>query len=509
MIDTSYSGIDRGEAVILHGPRRFRRMFVLVLTMLSASCHSTTGNPAPPKNQSPAELPQQTSTIVVPITVRLADLEAGLNQRTPQTLWKIDEAVQSCVPAQRVKVFGKKLKVTPTLHCGIAGQVTRGRISLSGSGNVLRITMPIRATISAKNVGGIIKQETATGAAIVRAQARLSVDRNWSPVAKVNIAYDWTDPPGIDFLGQRIRFTSKADAKLKSVVANLERELPKELAKLRMHDRLQGLWKQGFASILLNRERPPVWMRVTPRELGFEGYRVSGRTLEMTLAAQALTETFVGDRPADPAPTPLPPPSPRQGSRGLRFFIPVLADYAQLEPVVERALVKRAAKGITLTGIGPVDAQFGKVTIYATDGGRLAVGIQATVQQKSGIRATTSGVIWLSAIPYNEANSQRVLVRDLKIAGQADSRVVNLLFSLFEDPSVLEGIRASLTHDFAGDYQKVLLAARKAIADHREGDFVFAANVSDVKNGTLKVTGEGLFMPVEANGQASISYKPR
>ena len=30
---------------------------------------------------------------------------------------------------------------------------------------------------------------------------------------------------------------------------------------------------------------------------------------ELILAAEALTETFVGDRPSDPVPTPLPPPA--------------------------------------------------------------------------------------------------------------------------------------------------------------------------------------------------------
>src|SRR5690606_4796853 len=125
-----------------------------------------------------------------------------------------------------------------------------------------------------------------------------------------------------------------------------------------------------------NRERPPVWMRVTPQRLGFGDYRVRGGMLEMMIAAEAVTETFVGDRPDAPGPTPLPPPVQGIAERGLRFHIPVLADYAQLEPVVERALGKLAKKGITLPALGPVDAEFGKVTIYATEGGRIAVGIK-------------------------------------------------------------------------------------------------------------------------------------
>jgi hypothetical protein len=481
-----------------------------VLALLAlAGCSKQGGNPAPPRIETPADLPQQSSTIVVPVTASLAELERGLDRQTPTALWTIDQHQDRCVPEQRVKLFGRKLKVTPALGCRIVGQVTRGPIRLGGSGKTLAITMPVSARISVRDVGGIIKNKTATGAAIVRATATLSVDRNWSPIATVRIAYDWTDPPGIDFLGQRIRFAEKADEKLKSVIAGLERDLPKELVKLRTRDRLAGVWRQGFTSIMLNRDKPPAWMRITPQRLGFGGYRVTGRQLQMVLAAEALTQTFVGNRPADPVPTPLPPPSRERGPQGLRFFVPVLADFDQLEPVVARTLVKLAKRGITLTGVGPVDAEFGKVTIYATDGGRLAVGVQAKVKARNHSLVSTKGEVWLSAIPYNDANSQVVRVRDLKIAAHTDSDAVNLLIALFDDPAVLANIRGALVHDFVGDYKKVLTAAQGAIAGHREGDFLMAAQVASVTNGAIQVTGQGLFLPVQANGTASISYRPR
>lgn len=473
-----------------------------------AGCQRHTGNPAPPRITTPAVFPDQSSTIVVPVIAPLAQLERGLDARTPRVLWRIDRHEDRCVPAQRVRIFGRRVKVTPALGCRIVGQVVRGPIRLGGSGRTLTVRFPVTATISARDVGGILKNETATGAAIVRATARLSLDRGWSPIARIAIDYDWTDPPGIDFLGQRIRFTDKADARLATVIAGLERDLPRELATLTLRDRLAQAWAKAFTAIQLNRDRPPAWMRVTPRQLGFGGYRVDGRQLELVLAAEALTETFVGDRPADPVPTPLPAPSATPGREGLRFFIPVLADYAQLEPVVARALVKLAGRGISLTGIGPVDARFGKVTIYATEGGRIAVGIRAAVTARSNALVSTKGEIWLSAIPVNDPGSQVVRVRDLKIAGQTDSRTVNLLFALFDDADVLANIRGALVQDFAKDYRKVLVAAQKAVAGHREGDFLLAATIAQVSNGPIAVTGQGLFLPVRADGRARIVYQP-
>lgn len=479
-----------------------------LLPLALAGCSHEGSNPAPPRIDDPAQLPSETSTIVVPVSAPLADIEAAIDRETPRQLWKIDQHQDKCVAAKRIDLGIARVKVVPDLGCRIVGQVVRGRIALGGSGSTLRLTMPVTATIAAEKVGGVISK-TATGAAVVHATARLSVAGDWRPAARVTIDYDWKTPPGIDFLGKRIAFADQADERLKPVIADLERSLPAQLAKLNLRDRLGAAWRQGFTSLPLNRANPPAWMRITPKRLGFGGYSVKGRQLEMVLAAEAVTETFVGDRPADPAPTPLPPPSPSFGARGLQFFIPVLADYAQLEPVVQRTLRKLAAKGITLRGVGPVDAQFGKVTIYATTGDHLAIGVQTKVKAQSHSWIATNGTIWLTALPYNAAGSQLIRARDVRLASDTDSHVANLLVALFNDTRVRDSIRDALAHDFAPDYAKVLGSARTAIAAKREGDFMLAANVTEVRNGQIRVTARGLFLPVRAAGTASISYRPR
>lgn len=503
-------------------------VIMLAILVTLTACEKDIGNPAPPRIETALDLPKPASTIIVPLSVDIGIIEARLNQTTPKKLWAINQYEPKCVPAQRLtvcavhvrkckgdacknvpcKVGLKRAKVTPDVACRIVGQVTRGRIGISGRGDALYLSMPVNAAISARDVGGVIKKETATGSAIVRATVKMDIDRNWSPVAKVDIDYDWREPPGIDFLGQRIGFASKADAKLAGVIKGLERDLSREISRVHTRALVEGAWNQGFTSILLNREKPPAWMRITPQQLGFNGYRVNGRQLEMTLAARTITETFIGDRPTDPGKTALPPPAKISGERGLNFYIPVVADYAQLEPVIQRALVKLARKGISLEGIGPVNVKFGKVTVYATDGGKLAVGIQANADVINSPLAGTNGVIWLSGTPYNQPDSQIVKVRDLRIAGRTDREAVNLLFALFMDEAVLREISTALTQDFKKDYDKVVTAATKALALRREGDFTLSAEITGVDHGTVVPTGQGLFLPVHVTGKANIRYTP-
>lgn len=474
------------------------RLLPLLALALLSGCARKGGNDAPPRVNTPADLPTETSTIVVPVTASLDSLQRTLDRELPRRLWRIDQQVERCV---KVKVLGQ-------LGCRVTGEVTRGGIRLSGTGDRLVITMPVHAAISANKVGGLVSK-TATGDAEVHAVARLSMVGDWQPSARVSIDYDWTREPGIDFAGQRITFVDKADERLKPIVARLERTLPRELAKLRLRDQLAQVWVKAFTAINLNRERPPAWMRIAPQRLGFGSYSIRGRELTATLAAEALTQTYVGDRPADPSPTPLPPPSPRIGERGLRFFIPVVADYRQLEPVVLRTLRKLNAKGIDLPQIGRVDARFDRVTVYATTADHLAIGVEVSAKARNSSVLAANGTVWLTAIPYNEPNTQRVQARDIRIAADTDSQVANLLAALFGNADVQGSIASGLTHDFVGDYDKVLRAARKALNQRREGDFLIDATITDVRNGELKVTGEGLFMPVRATGTATIRFRPR
>jgi hypothetical protein len=481
---------------------------IVIASLALAACRSQPERPAPPRVTEAPKFPLQDSTLVVPISLSLDDLQRSIEASTPRRLWSIDERHRDCVPAQRARLFGKKLKVTPDIGCRIVGEVTRGPLRIAGAGQRITLSLPVRAQVSAKDVGGVLKSETATGAAVVRADVTLGLDRAWRPRARVDISYGWTEPPGIDFLGQRIRFVRRADKELARVVAGLERDLQREIEKARVKPIAAEAWKEGFAVISLNRERPPVWMRVTPQAMGLAGYRVAGRTVTLTAAAAARVETFVGQRPDDPQPVPLPPQAPPAKSTGLRLFVPVIADYAELEPVVLRALRKLAQRGIRLEGVGHVDADFQKVTVYATGNGRLAVGIEARVEpvgDNFGTRfGKAEGRVWLTGLPVNAPDSQVIEVRELDIFGGADRMAADLLIRLIESPSVRDEIAASLTQNFERDYQRILAAARQAVAERREGGFRIAATIDEVHHDRVQATGAGLFLPVTLTGSGRI-----
>lgn len=506
--------------------RGFSWAWLLPMTALLAACGDRTSNPAPPRLTSVSPIQPQSSTIVVPISASIADLEAQLNAEVPQTLVEIDKQTE-CVKAARVtacvvpKLECKGLKcrktgcevglddakVTPDISCRIVGQVTRGPISLSGSGDVIRLAMPVSATVAARDVGGILKSETATAAAEVRAAIRLGMTGDWQPTAKVDIDYDWTEKPGISLLGARITFAGRADPELAKVIARLQARIPVELARLHPRERIDTAWRKGFTAVMLNRTNPPVWLRIAPQQLHYDGYRLDDGKLVLKLAVLAKTETFIGKRPPDPPATPLPPPSRIAADTGFRVHIPVVADYDQLEPVLARALTKLARQPVELPGVGAVKVEFGRVSIYATNGGRLAIGVAMTVTSPAGL-VQARGTVWATGIPYNEPGSQRVLVRDLRIDGRGDDAAFDVLLAVMQAPTVQAELRGGLSQDFARDYAKLLVKIDRALTEKRLGDFVLSADITGVRNGVVTPFGQGLYMPVDAEGAGTLRYAP-
>ena len=121
----------------------------LLIGLALAGCkRQTIADVAPPQATDVAPTPKQTSLIAVPIDADAAMLKAALERAVPRTLWTIDRREKACVPPQRVKVFGKRVKVTPPIACTIVGKVTRGTLRLAGSTSNARASRAVICFLS-------------------------------------------------------------------------------------------------------------------------------------------------------------------------------------------------------------------------------------------------------------------------------------------------------------------------------------------------------------------------
>lgn len=130
-----------------------RAVQVLSLTACAAiglvACNPwSTSYDVPPKTEDAVHAKSKSSAIVIPISAKLVDLQERLNSEVPSVLYAVNENRDACVPAKWAKYcliprpFGgciqeAKTQITPAIDCHLKGSVTRGKITLSGSGDML------------------------------------------------------------------------------------------------------------------------------------------------------------------------------------------------------------------------------------------------------------------------------------------------------------------------------------------------------------------------------------
>jgi hypothetical protein len=494
-----------------HGVKALQR----VLLALAASClvplaacgnEPVTPSNAPPRASDAITLPNDPSHVEIDLVADLAELERTLEQEIPRQLWAIDQPGSTCVASKKIDLELFRVK-SPKIKCRIVGKVTRGRLKLSGRGPDLLITMPITGVVAARDVAGILKGETGTGAANVTLRLRLDLKPDWTLTSATEITYDWTKEPGIDFLGRRITFTSKADDKLAKVRRDVKAIIARELARLPIRAAAEEGWAKSHAVMLLNRENPEVWARITPQRFLYGGYDVRGRALTLRLGLDGTLQTFVGLKPTQAAPDALPPLAVRSSTTQPSVLrVPVIADYAVLEPVLEKALTKRAARPFVIANFGSVIAEFSEITVYGTPKGRIAVGAQFKAKSDLPMIEAASGQIWLTARPMNEPNSRRVRFADIAVSGDTNLSTQPMLLALANAPEFQAIISDALRQNFENDFAKLTAKINRAVARRRDGPVDYAITIENIATGTITAHGEGLYLPVEltARGQARL-----
>ena len=452
---------------------------------------------APPRATDPIVFPQETSTVAAALALDLGDLERQLEREVPRRLWEIHENDAECVSPQKVDLAVVRIK-SPKIKCDIDGVVTRGRLRVAGRGKDLIVTLPASATVRAHDVAGVLKGKTATAAADLRLTVRLDITRDWRLTGKPQLAYKWSREPGIDILGQRITFTRQADAELAKLRGQIERTLATELAKVPLRDAAERGWRAGHTVLELNRENPAVWARVTPERVRYGGYRIEGRKLIATLGIDARIETKLGKQPAAPTPSRLPPLAPLAEQPGrASLHLPVIADYAVLEPVIAKALAKRSARPFALGELGTVTASFGKVTVYGTDRNRIAVGVDFDATSDLSLVPKAKGRIWLTARPRNTPGSREVSFADLEVAGETSLKSESLLLGLANAPDFQAVIADALRQNFEKDFAELLVKIDRAIARRQDGPLSYRVEIVKVGTGEIAAYGQGLYLPVD------------
>ena len=453
--------------------------------------------------------------VSVPIHLELADLQAQLEQSVSGTLLEIDENREDCTPDQWAKIClipklfhhgcakWLKTKVMDGVDCHIEGKVTRGKIVLSGEGNVVTVSLPIDAKGSVRGRGEIGKHIDIPVSAGVIASATVTadIDAAWQPSIAIAPDFSWTERANIHILDIKITIGSRVEPKLRDMLTGIQGEIDRAIQRFALKDRATKLWRAGSTVVQLS-SHPDVWMQFVPREVGFVGLSASNTAVDLKLMVKGSSRVFVGSRPlSEPAPS-LPPLQREWTADGFHLQLPVFVDYQAISTTLNRLLKVGESQRLELPGIGQVDVTFSGVEVYPSTAGTIAVGLnlQADLPQRL---LDTKGTVWITARPQADLAAMKLSARDLSFVAQTDNAAVNALLTIAKLPSIRERIASAMTYDFSRDYEQALLATNAALNREISPGLLLEGAIADVTLGRLQATQNGIYVAMEVAGKVS------
>ncbi len=459
----------------------------------------------------------RSSSLTLPVTATLDQLQVQLERQVPLTLRELDEDRDACVPATFARVGSARRQVTPAVGCHLAGKITRGPLVVDGAGNVFRVTIPVRIQVTARGLGSLGRhvQETARGELRVVASAVVGVGPDWTPSLKVSTEHDWEKPIGVDILGTRITFASLADPTIEKTLRALEQDLPRQLKALRLREQAADAWRRAHVVVAVG-SAPDAWLRFTPQQVALQQLSIRDRLLGTTINVVGVAETFVGAEPPPVTPTALPPlgraPSGSPAGDGagpatgaFNFSLPVSVDYAVLEAAAEQKLKRGARQTFEVPGTGPVALTVTDVTLFQTDRAGLAIGVSVDARGAGGV-LDTKGTVWFVARLQVDNADKRLVISSLTVASETNNAPIDLLVALSKTPSLNAALREAMAWSFARDLDAAVANANAAIARRPlPGDLWLQGKIDRVTASDVQAGPGGLVTTVLADGHAGLT----
>jgi len=294
----------------------------------------------PPLNPDPPSSLTTTSRVSATIEFGLPALASAIEREVPRRLATIDEEVR-CVHR---RVLGFRVNA----NCDIYGYVERtGPVSLYGRGDHVIGATRISGAVEGQGANRFtarIHGET-EASAIVEAEARPQLRRDWSLDLNFSDGFRWSEPPYLHVLGRDIALAKYAEPRIRAQLAKVRSRADAAARRLDLHGKAAAAWQQAFEPIKLADE-PQVWLQLTPQSAAFAGVRANAKVLSGSLELSGSAETFIGRAPPAVTPTPLPPLGTDVTAPGsFDVILPVRVSYETLRDKIMQVIAAAAPKG--------------------------------------------------------------------------------------------------------------------------------------------------------------------
>lgn len=342
---------------------------------------------APPTTYQEVKFQQKLSTLSVPVDIPVAKISDKINTSLSGVIFEDNDYNDNGGDNLLVKVT--KLQ----------------NIALNAQGEFISYSVPLKIWVKTKV--GILGMDTYHEADLgikLNFKSKISVASNWKVQTQtVADGYEWISEPVINVAGSvDIPVKFLADIILKTQQNRLAGIIDQSVShNLNIKPYIENAWNQVQVPIETSSE-PNAWIKLSPQELSMSPLSAAGGKIRAFIGITTYAQTYIGTKPAETAKIALPALKSAPGTNN-DFNISILANisYSDATEMVKKQLVGQVfefnndKKKVTINDI----------SLYPSTGKLIS---------KVTVTGSLTGIIYLSCIPYYDAATQSIKVKNVE-----------------------------------------------------------------------------------------------
>ncbi|MGV3589411.1 MAG: DUF4403 family protein [Adhaeribacter sp.] len=376
--------------------------FGLLMVLFQACTSNKQLNPQAPTAivTAPAVLVPKFSTITVPVSFKVSALEEKLNQQITGILYKDDNLEDD------------NLKVTV---------VKSGNLAMQANGNKIYLTMPLRVAATGrwrweacKVCPRLEKTESTTFDLIVKNESQLTLTPDYQVKSTSTSDFEWGSTKPVLTLGPlKIGLARFIEPSLRAQMQTLAGQLDREVQnRIKIKDYVQQAWNQVQQPIPLNKELD-AWLTISPQAIKVSPLTASNGDFLLQIGLSSYLQTVTNGKPQVKPNLILPPlVTDNQLENNIQIGLMGEISYSHATKILKQQLVNKQFS----FSDGKDQVTVHDVALSGS-GDKLVVMLDVTGHTKAGLfTKNIAGKIFLQAVPYLDAETNSVRLRDVDFA---------------------------------------------------------------------------------------------
>lgn len=425
------------------------------------------------------------SIITLPIEANLSVLEDYLNDFIPDQLADLTEPYKVCLEPQYLTVKGvPKCKIdgfeiscndrsvnirsTPEIKCNLEGWIKRnGRIRISGQGNKITFTFPIKAEATADR----FMKGTARGAAIISLDAIPRLNKDWSLSVDIEPDFVWSNKPTLKLFNLiNINIKSILEPKLRKKMEQFRQAVPKLLENLEIKEKVTEVWKDIQKPLKINDESE-MYLLFHPKKASCSEFKIENNILYHTSSVEGQTQIILGKPPQDDNITALTDLELICHKKGeFKFHLPVLITYEELLTIVKKNFLDKYETTVIKSGM-PGILKITNLKIGKSSEKRIKISAHLNYDNRSKWLQTidifdwfdVDGEITFNSVPRIEKQTRTLIFDHFMHDSNTNNDLFDLLVDITEVQPIQSYFESLIKYEFGPKVDESILKANKLL----------------------------------------------